>query len=181
MLAAADLDGKLDGNLLPREAEFQNQPTFNVLSYIFFGSVISNFLVNVIAGLAIGQGGNNLCHRSPPLRWWSFRITRSIFSQRRPRGKESAECFIPVVFGKSGTGGTFPLSGDYLPQGSVSRMPRPRGFQRAGLDFAPLGTREAYRGPTQTPFSRTKFPCIPIPLSNLRLRFLPFESLLYKK
>src|SRR5579859_935891 len=82
---------------------------------------------------------------------------------------------------KSWTDGTFPLSGDYLPQVSVSRMPRPRGFQRAGLDFVPLGTRGAYRGPTQTPFSRTKFPCIPIPLSNLRLRFLPFESLLYKK
>ena len=66
-------------------------------------------------------------------------------------------------------------------QVSISRMPRLRGFQRAGLDFAPLGTRKACPGPTQTPFSRTKFPCIPIPLSNLRLMFLPFESLLYKK
>src|SRR5579859_6045689 len=48
---------------------------------------------------------------------------------------------------KSWTDGTFPLSRDYLPQVSVSRMLRLRGFKRADLDFAPLGTCGAYPGP----------------------------------
>jgi hypothetical protein len=55
------------------------------------------------------------------------------------------------------------------------RARHPCGFQ-GGVLTSPLGTRAAQPSLTQTPFSRTKFPCIPIPLINLRPTRMPFES-----
>ncbi len=60
----------------------------------------------------------------------------------------------------------------------LSRPSTPCGIQTA--DFTSLPS-EATTGPAQTPFPRTKFPSIPIPLINLRPIRMPFESLLHKK
>jgi len=58
------------------------------------------------------------------------------------------------------------------------RPSTPRGIQTADLTSLPS---EATTGLAQTPFPRTKFPSIPIPLSHLHPIRTPFESLLHKK
>ena len=60
----------------------------------------------------------------------------------------------------------------------LSRPSTPCGIQTADLTSLPS---EATTGLAQTPFPRTKFPSIPIPLINLRPIRTPFESLLHKK
>ena len=60
----------------------------------------------------------------------------------------------------------------------LSRPSTPCGIQTADLTSLPS---EATTGLAQTPFPRTKFPSIPIPLINLRPIRMPFESLLHKK
>src|SRR5271170_7110364 len=60
----------------------------------------------------------------------------------------------------------------------LSRPSTPCGIQTA--DFTSLPS-EAAAGLAQTPFPRTKFPSIPIPLSHLRPIRTPFESLLHIK
>jgi hypothetical protein len=54
-------------------------------------------------------------------------------------------------------------------------------FKGAGFDFVFLRIYSAMPGLAQTPFPRTKFPPIPIPLIHLRPIRTPFESLLHKK